>query len=363
MNLKMGDAHDNEGIDKLTEVSPLKQLEDGEQATPISRPRWVWNAGTLLGLGMLVYHILALWYRWLRPDPEFMAFSASVAELLAIASFIGFQTERGRDIADRFDDVIPLRVLLGTPRRAFTTVWSVAILTALILYVGSPTAARYYREQGAEALEAGAYSEAIRSFQQAISLDPEEARAHFNLATTYETLHEEEKAIAEYQIALELENDFWPSYNNLGRLFIEARGRPDAALAVLFAGERQADSDLGRAVLGKNQAWAYLEKDFPITALETLEGVEGLFRKLWDEGASVEIYLAEVGRLKAIAYSRITDDARAESAWQDSLGFSMAVASSPACTQTGIQTPPDCLDAQQWIAEAREILTREGMTP
>ena len=362
MNPMADDAQNNGGMDEKKDELPLEAVEDLEVTNSNSRYKWVWNAGTLLGLGLLVYHLLALWYRWLRPDPEFLAFSASVAELLAIASFIGFQTESGRDIAGQIDDVIPLRILLGTPRRAFATAWSGAILTGLILYIGSPTAARYYREQGAEALETGAYSEAIRSFQQAISLDPKEARAHFNLASTYETLHEEEKAIAEYQIALELENDFWPSYNNLGRLFLEARGRPDAALAVLLAGERQAESDLGRAVLGKNQAWAYLEKDFPITTLDILEGVEELFRKLWDEGASVEIYLAEVNRLQAIAYSQSNDEVSAGSAWQDSLGFALAVASSPACTQTGIQTPPDCLDAQQWIAEAREILTREGLT-
>jgi tetratricopeptide (TPR) repeat protein len=319
----------------------------------------MWNVGMLLGLAVLVYHLLALWYRWLRPDPEFLAFSASVAELLAIASFIGFQTDRGRVLAEGLGDVHLVRALWGTPPRAFGTVWTATILTGLALYLGSPMAARIYRERGAVALEQGAYSEAIRSFEQAISLDATDARTHFNLASVYEMLHEEEKAISAYQDALELEHDFWPSYNNLGRLLIEARGRPDAALAVLLAGERQAGTNLGRAVIAKNVAWAYLGAGFPNTALSELQRAESLFQDLWANGESVAIYLAETARLEARIQLVLDHEAEEIKAWQDCLGYSLAVAESTACTQTGTQPPPDCLQAQQWVAEARE----RGTTP
>jgi len=97
------------------------------------------------------------------------------------------------------------------------------------------------------ALEKGVYSEAIRSFEQANSLDRADARTHFNPGTAYEALHNEDRAIAEYQSALELRHNFWPSSNNLGRMLIEVRGRPDSALSVLLAGERQAGNDLGWA--------------------------------------------------------------------------------------------------------------------
>ena len=97
------------------------------------------------------------------------------------------------------------------------------------------------------ALEKGVYSESIRSFEQANSLDRADARTHFNPGTAYEALHNEDRAIAEYQSALELRHNFWPSSNNLGRMLIEVRGRPDSALSVLLAGERQAGNDLGWA--------------------------------------------------------------------------------------------------------------------
>lgn len=351
----------NENKSTETRKSKPKAAPGRMKRTKSSQHQAFWNAGMLLGLGWLVYNLLALWYRWLRPDPDFLAFTASVAELLAIASFIGFQTERGRDIADRVDNVLPLHLFWGTARRAFFTSWTAAVLTGLLLFVGSPIAAQMYRERGAADLERGAYSDAVRAFQQAISLDADEARAHFNLASAYETLHEEEKAISEYQLALELEHDFWPTYNNLGRLYIEARNRPDAALEILLSGQRQTETQLGSAVLGKNTAWAYWKAGYPRTALMELQNAEILLGEIWAEGEAVEIYLAEASRIKALVFEELTDAPNAFSAWQDCLGFSLTVAESAACTTPGIQPPPDCLEAQQLAAEAREkILLYQG---
>ncbi|MBI9044714.1 MAG: tetratricopeptide repeat protein [Anaerolineaceae bacterium] len=316
-----------------------------------------WNIGSLIGLALLVYHLLALWYRWLRPDSEFLAFSASVAELLAIGSFIGFQTERGQDIANKFEDTFLINKLFGTPKMSFSTIWIVVLITGVFLYLGSPVAARLYRQSGSNALENGEYSKAIHSFEQAISLFPDEARAHFNLASTYEALHDEDKAIDEYQLALELENDFWPTYNNLGRLFLEVRGRPDAALEILLAGEKQADSDLGMAVLGKNIAQAYFEVGLPNNALKKIEEAESLFYEIWLQGDSIEIYLAETSQIKAQIFISLLDEVEAIQAWQDSLGYSLAISESTICKQIGIQPPPDCLRAQLWAAKASEQIS------
>jgi len=336
----------------------------GGSSTSQDNESWVWRLGSLLGLVLLVYHLLALWYRWLRPDPDFLGFTASVAELLAIGSFIGFQTERGRDLAEDIGDALPARALWGTPRRACISACIAAMITGLALYVGSPAAASAYRQRGAQALEDGAYSDAVRFFQQAISLDPAEARTHYNLATTYERLYDEEQAIEEYQLALELEVDFWPSYNNLGRLLIEVRERSDAALGVLLAGMRQADSPLGEAVIGKNIAWAYVETGYPYTALDILEEAGATLQTLWADGEAVAIYLADVSRLEARIYEDLDNEEEALRAWQDTLGYALTVAESSVCRQTGIQPPPDCLDAQRWAAEANEVLAAsEGDLP
>jgi hypothetical protein len=48
-----------------------------------------------------------VWYRWLRPDPEFLVFSTGVIQQLAILSFLGLQTEGGKKLVLRLDDQTP----------------------------------------------------------------------------------------------------------------------------------------------------------------------------------------------------------------------------------------------------------------
>lgn len=247
-----------------------------------------------------------------------------------------------------------LRRLLSTPRRVCLFVWMLATVAALLLYVGSPSAAYFFDHHGAAALEDGRYSVTVRDFRQAISLSPRGARAHYNLASAYEALHDDEQAIAEYQVALELDDGFWPTYNNLGRLYLRTRDDPDAALTVLLAGQRRVDDPLGQAIIGKNIAWAHLEKGLPRAALVALDEALTNLRALQAEGENVEIYIAEAHRLEALAYWALAMPADARRAWQDSLGYALAVAESEACVVDASRLPPDCLDALRWAAEAGE---------
>ena len=48
-----------------------------------------------------------MWYRWQRPDPEFLAFSTGVIQLLAILSFLSLKTEGGKKLVFRLDDQTP----------------------------------------------------------------------------------------------------------------------------------------------------------------------------------------------------------------------------------------------------------------
>lgn len=339
-------------------VSP-PTVSDPTAPPPTDRTSRLWDWLTFFALAFIIYHILALWYRWLRPDPEFLDFTTGVTELLAIASLLGLQTERGRQLALRFDDSLALGRLLNSPRRICATAWLAAGMLALLLYVGSPQAAQYFRRQGVAALEDGSYSTAIKHFRQALSLAPGNARTHYNLANAYEDLHDYEQAIVEYQISLELDDDFWPTHNNLGRLHIRAQNDPDVALATLLAGQRRADDPLGQAVIGKNIAWAYLEKGLPRASLTTLEKVAQNLKTLQGQGVSVEIYLAEMHQLKAQAHEALDQPTDARRAWQDSLGYALAVAESESCAAGVSHLPPDCLNALRWVTEAREWLARE----
>jgi tetratricopeptide (TPR) repeat protein len=340
-----------------TAVDPVPTPE-----TDPSRRRWDWLI--FIGLAALLYYFLAVWYRWLRLDSDFLDFANQVVGLLAIASLLGLQTERGSKLAIRIDDTFALGRFLNSPRRICTVIWLAAGVFALILYVGSPQAGRFYRQQGLAALDAGHYSLASRKFQQAVNQVPKDARTHYDLASAYEALHDYEQAIAEYQIALDLDDEFWPVYNNLGRLRMRTEEKDaDAALAILLAGQRRADDPLGQAVIGKNIARAYLEKELPGASLSTLEGVRHNLKTLQDQGLSVEIYLAETYQLAALAHEALEQPAEARRAWQDSLGYALAVAESEACTASELRPPPDCLDAISWVAEAREQLAEEKESP
>ena len=322
------------------------------------QPRKLWDWLTFLALAVLVYHVLALWYRWLRPDPDFLAFSTGVAELLAIASLLGLQTERGRKLVIRLDGLLGLGRVLNSRWRICLAACLVAGLSVIFLYVGSPVAANQLRRQGLDALEDGSYSTAIAKFQRAASLVPRHAPTHYNLAAAYEAVHDYEQAIAEYQTALELDDEFWPVYNNLGRLHIRARGDPDAALATFQAGQQRATDPLGATVIGNNIAWAYLEKGLPRASLSELEQVIDDLEAQQRQGESVEIYLAGAYQLEAMAHQALENASDARRGWQDSLGYALAVAESAACSTDEPRVPPDCLDAFRLVAEAREELAR-----
>ena len=319
---------------------------------------WEWL--TFFGLLITIFLVMALWYRWLRPDPDFLAFTTGVVELVAIASFLGLQTEGGRKIVLRIDDTIGLGRRINSPRKVTLVVWWIVGMLFLLLVYGCPQAAKSYRLRGVEALEVGEFSRAIRNFNQAISLDPGSATTRYNLANAHEELHDYDKAILEYQQSIELDDSFWPAYNNLGRLYLLSANDPDAALGTLMAGERRTEDSLGKAIMTKNIAWAYFKKGLPHTAMSTVQAAIEALKSLRSEGDNVEIYLAEVYNLSGRIHASVGDQKQAKIAYNDSLGYALAVAESQACAKSGIRLAPDCLAAIRWVAEAREAVYEEG---
>ncbi len=318
--------------------------------------RWEWL--TFIALCILLYHLLALWYRWLRPDPEFLRFTTDVVKILGLGSFLGLQTEGGHRFVIRLDNVLSRISFLRTAKRACLTTWLAAGLAAGLFYLGSPLATGLFNRNGVFALENGQYGTAVRDFRQAISLSPDDSHAHYNLASAYEALHKDAEAIDEYREAMELEEEFWPVYNNLGRLYLESEHNPDAALTVLLAGQGRVADPLGKAVIRKNIARAYLEKGLPQMAVSVLMDATSVLQAQQNEGANVGIYLADAHRLLAQAQTALGDPTAAALAWQDCLGYALSVMESETCTTGSPYPPPDCLDAIVISSEAREQTTQ-----
>jgi tetratricopeptide (TPR) repeat protein len=273
------------------------------------------------------------------------------------------QTEGGRKLVLRIDDTLGLGSRLNSPGKVTLVVWGIVGVLYIFLVVGSSQAAKWYRLRGVDALEIGEYSRAISAFNQALSLDPGSATTRYNLASAYEELHDYEKAIEAYQQSIELDDSFWPAYNNLGRLFLLYANDPDTALGTLLAGEHMTSDSLGNAILKKNIAWAYYDKGLLHTAMKTVQEAIEELKSLRGGGGNVEIYLAETYNLLARVSASAGDLEQAEIAYQDSLGYALAVAESGSCQAAGIHLPPDCLSAIRWVAEAREASYQREVEP
>lgn len=328
--------------------------------TRVGRGPYLFWATVIIAFFLSSYYLLLLWYRWLRPDPEFLAFTVNVVQLAAflftLVSFLGLQFDTGRDIARRLAAWTRAYWQRRYSLRLMIALWLLTALVAAAFHLGTPWAARFYNQRGLTAFERGRYSAAVHDFRQAVSLAPHYAVAHFNLANTYELLYEYDNAIAEYQVALEQDDSLWPAYNNLGRLYLRARRDPNAALALFMAGLQRTNDDLGRAVLHKNLAEAYMDKGLTQRALQELQRARDILKQLAAQGRPVAFYQAQTYRLQALAYEKERNISEARRAWAAVQGYALAVVASESCAGTDGPIGVDCLNARIWLSEAEERL-------
>lgn len=308
------------------------------------------------GLVIIVYFILKLWYRWLRIDPDFLNFTTGIAQLLTIVAFLGIQTEPSIKAKLSFK-VLLIEGHIKQKLKKFTWTVIIAGFIYFLLYLSANQIATIYRKNGVSLMEAGDYSRAIWNFQQALNLSGGDARTYYDIANAEESLNNYDLAIENYHLSIELDDSFWPAYNNLGRLYLEARDDKDTALPILLSGYRSASTKIGKATISKNIGQVYLQMNLFNSSLEELSQAERSFNELLSSNESVEIYLAEIHLLKAKVYKRLDMAAKSMREWQDSLGYSLSVSESQLCNQEDKRTPPDCLNAFIWVTEAKEVLS------
>lgn len=83
-----------------------------------------------------------------------------------------------------------------------------------------------------KALEDGKYQAAVAAFQKAITADPKDYFAHFNLAMAYSLLHQDAEGVAEYRKTLELKPGLYEAELNGGILLLRQKN-PTEALPLL----------------------------------------------------------------------------------------------------------------------------------
>jgi len=120
---------------------------------------------------------------------------------------------------------------------------AILVFLAVVVYLSNERLAGYYNNRGAINQSRGLVANALQDYQRAIRLSPGLDLAHYNLATLYEDGRNFDKAIEEYNLALQGDNSEIKhagyrralSYSNLARLYIIHRKDPRSAYDLLRA--------------------------------------------------------------------------------------------------------------------------------
>lgn len=102
------------------------------------------------------------------------------------------------------------------------------------------------------------WREAIKSFSDAIGINPDLYRAHYQMGMLHEKLDEPEQADQAYRKCIELNGKYSPCFVSLGNMYIDY-GFSNVAMSVLETGTKVNETDadmwngMGRALLNLNK--------------------------------------------------------------------------------------------------------------
>jgi tetratricopeptide (TPR) repeat protein len=137
-----------------------------------------------------------------------------------------------------------------------------AVIWAAILVSMQPRIAHFYVEKGNQARSNGSLTQAIQHYQRAISINPDDHKAHYELASAYEDVRELDKSIIEYQTAILLNDQNSLAYNNLARLYILQKKDFTSAIELLDKAITNVKPTnllpAYRFAFYKNRGWAYM---------------------------------------------------------------------------------------------------------
>lgn len=278
----------------------------------------LWTLATTLVIAAAAALTAEVARRFLAPGIDFLG--GFVTFLLAVLVLLAANalTVRGRRVIGRVvelfgldsdvaDDLLKLfqraidRLLprLGVKRGREQGARLALACAALLLIFGlsrlAPLAGLYYNNRGIAEQARGSLTRAVASFQRAISVDPDFAVGHYNLANAYEEGLDYDAAIREYTAAIQGRPDLYFAYNNLARLYLLRKADPVSALELLLKALalKPADSDI-RYSLYKNLGWAHWRLNLPTLAETDLQQAVALRP---DRGAAYCV-LAQVQELQ-----------------------------------------------------------------
>jgi len=225
---------------------------------PQSNPLWTIPAAVLfaLSLSVLADTITTLRTGGINGLTVFGTLLQSLLALVAGSAFLS----GGREWLEKFF----LKLGISRKFRGASRVWlatAVLALTLVLRLVLPDLVSRYRNRVGDTAFSQRQFAAAVLNYQQAVALNPSFTKAHFNLAVAYDKVHDNAKAIDEYQRSIDFDPQNYTAYNNLARLLILQQKDFRGALRRLdFLRQNLAKvpNDIQYFVF-KNRGWANLE--------------------------------------------------------------------------------------------------------
>ncbi|MCG8366189.1 MAG: tetratricopeptide repeat protein [Pseudanabaenales cyanobacterium] len=223
---------------------------------------------------------------------------------------------------------------------ASTTVLAAALFA---FWLALPAISIRYNQRGQLAQIEGNLGAAEQNYNLAISLNPDNVNAHYNLGTLYEDIQELEKAETQYLIAIR--GGLPEAYNNLARLYLQPpKPNLPKAIVLLNQGLKLADDQESFPevlyTLYKNLGWARLQQARYSEAESALATAVAISEKpdaqYITHPASAHCLLAQ------------TLDA------QEQLG---SIQAWQRCCQLGDSANPD---EDAWLLQARDRLAKAG---
>jgi serine/threonine protein kinase/Tfp pilus assembly protein PilF len=281
--------HSIVGTLERAEHYPQRTLRPKDEADG-RLPNPLWASMSIILVGVTICLSVVISRRFLNNGPDvpgvFVTIAVALLSLFAASAF----TQSGKQWSERGLSRMGMKVEVRG--KVQTAVALVILLVVTGLYFSLPVIARIYNNKRAvQFQEAGDLHAAILNYQRAVSLDPDYAAAHYNLATAYEDVLQFDRASAEYESALSADPKFYFAYNNLARLYLFRLKDYAGALKILNAAlELKPEEPQVRYSLYKNRGWAHFGLGFYDLAAEDL--MEAL--RWRQDGAAAHCLLAQV---------------------------------------------------------------------
>ncbi|WP_204139940.1 tetratricopeptide repeat protein [Halomicronema sp. CCY15110] len=323
-------------------------LDDAVKAPKEHPADWVFKGATTLAWAISIGLLVNI-------SGRFLLGGAGVAGLSAIALSNLLTLLKARsDLTDAGNEGVHLlfeRFELSNPQRLRFRFGTTALLAGalFVFWLTLPTIARRYNARGVALHDAGKLGSAEQNYERAISLDPDNLDAHYNLGNLYEDIQELDKAETQYLIAAR--GDFPEAYNNLARLYLQSpENDVNKSLALLSQGFKlieDGDQEVFPETefsLYKNLGWALLRQEEYTFAISALEEAISIYEQT---PAPEQEFIENPGS----AYCLVAQAREAAgqpdtlSAWQR-------------CCQLGDRSVPE---ENAWLTMARERFDAEGL--